>query len=117
RHYKPNEKKKKKKGKKITPSKRYFKEGKKKRSHLHEPPFFQNFSMEPGHIGEIRGARALGIFGDTVTTDHISPAGAIKESSPAGAYLKSRGIQPRDFNSYGSRRGNDLLMARGTSDK
>jgi aconitate hydratase len=70
--------------------------------------------MEPGHIGEIRGARALGIFGDTVTTDHISPAGAIKESSPAGKYLMSRGVQPRDFNSYGSRRGNDLVMTRGT---
>ncbi len=82
--------------------------------YIHEPPFFQNFSMEPGHIEEIRGARALGIFGDTVTTDHISPAGAIKESSPAGKYLMSRGIQPRDFNSYGSRRGNDLVMTRGT---
>jgi aconitate hydratase len=70
--------------------------------------------MEPGHIEEIRGARALGIFGDSVTTDHISPAGAIKETSPAGRYLMSRGIQPRDFNSYGSRRGNDLVMTRGT---
>jgi aconitate hydratase len=70
--------------------------------------------MEPGHIAEIRSARALGIFGDTVTTDHISPAGAIKESSPAGKYLMSRGIQLRDFNSYGSRRGNDLVMTRGT---
>jgi aconitate hydratase len=70
--------------------------------------------MEPGHIIEIKNARALGIFGDTVTTDHISPAGAIKESSPAGKYLVSRGIQPRDFNSYGSRRGNDLVMTRGT---
>jgi len=85
-----------------------------KSDYIHEPPFFQNFSMETGHIEEIRGARALGIFGDTVTTDHISPAGAIKESSPAGKYLKSRGIQPRDFNSYGSRRGNDLVMTRGT---
>jgi aconitate hydratase len=85
-----------------------------KSDYIHEPPFFQNFLMEPGHIEEIRGARALGIFGDTVTTDHISPAGAIKESSPAGGYLKSRGIQPRDFNSYGSRRGNDLVMTRGT---
>jgi aconitate hydratase len=85
-----------------------------KSDYIHEPPFFQNFSMEAGQIEEIRGARALGIFGDTVTTDHISPAGAIKESSPAGKYLKSRGIQPRDFNSYGSRRGNDLVMTRGT---
>jgi aconitate hydratase len=85
-----------------------------KSDYIHEPPFFQNFSMEPGHIEEIRGVRALGIFGDSVTTDHISPAGAIKETSPAGKYLKSRGIQPRDFNSYGSRRGNDLVMTRGT---
>jgi aconitate hydratase len=85
-----------------------------KSDYIHEPPFFQNFSMEPGHIEEIRGARALGIFGDSVTTDHISPAGAIKETSPAGRYLMSRGIQPRDFNSYGSRRGNDLVMTRGT---
>ena len=85
-----------------------------KSDYIHEPPFFQNFSMEAGYIEEIRGARALGIFGDTVTTDHISPAGAIKESSPAGKYLTSRGIQPRDFNSYGSRRGNDLVMTRGT---
>ncbi len=85
-----------------------------KSDYIHEPPFFQNFSLEPGHIEEIRGARALGIFGDSVTTDHISPAGAIKESSPAGKYLMSRGIQSRDFNSYGSRRGNDLVMTRGT---
>ena len=85
-----------------------------KSDYIHEPPFFENFSMEPGHIVEIRRARALGIFGDTVTTDHISPAGAIKETSPAGRYLMSRGVQPRDFNSYGSRRGNDLVMTRGT---
>src|SRR5215510_2168263 len=85
-----------------------------KSDYIHDPPFFENFSMEPGHITEIRSAHALGIFGDTVTTDHISPAGAIKESSPAGKYLVSRGIQPRDFNSYGSRRGNDLVMTRGT---
>src|SRR5437667_4326731 len=85
-----------------------------KSDYIHEPPFFQNFSMEPGHIEEIRGARALGIFGDSVTTDHISPAGAIKETSPAGKYLKSRGVQSQDFNSYGSRRGNELVMTRGT---
>src|SRR5437773_5309074 len=85
-----------------------------KSDYIHEPPFFQTFSMEPGHMMEIRGARALGIFGDSITTDHISPAGAIKETSPAGKYLMSRGIQPRDFNSYGSRRGNDLVMTRGT---
>ena len=68
----------------------------------------------PGKIEEIRGARPLGIFGDSVTTDHISPAGAIKATSPAGQYLMSRGIKPVDFNSYGSRRGNDLVMTRGT---
>jgi aconitate hydratase len=82
--------------------------------YIHKPPFFENFSMTPGRIEEIRGARPLGIFGDSVTTDHISPAGAIKPTSPAGQYLKSRGIEPADFNSYGSRRGNDLVMTRGT---
>jgi aconitate hydratase len=82
--------------------------------YIHEPPFFQNFSMEAGKIGNIVNARPLGIFGDSVTTDHISPAGAIKATSPAGEYLKSRGIDPADFNSYGSRRGNDLVMTRGT---
>ncbi len=82
--------------------------------YIHEPPFFKDFSMEPGHVEEIRGARALGIFGDSVTTDHISPAGAIKATSPAGQYLVSRGIAHSDFNSYGSRRGNDLVMTRGT---
>src|SRR3984893_5615856 len=85
-----------------------------KSDYIHEPPFFKDFSMESGHITEIRGARPLGIFGDSVTTDHISPAGAIKPSSPAGQYLMSRGIKPEDFNSYGSRRGNDLVMTRGT---
>jgi len=82
--------------------------------YIHEPPFFQNFAMARGHIEEIRGARALGIFGDSVTTDHISPAGAIKATSPAGQYLVSRGIEHTNFNSYGSRRGNDLVMTRGT---
>ena len=85
-----------------------------KSDYIHEPPFFKDFSMEVGKIDNIAGARALGIFGDSVTTDHISPAGAIKATSPAGEYLKSRGIQPEDFNSYGSRRGNDLVMTRGT---
>jgi len=85
-----------------------------KSDYIHEPPFFANFSMKAGGIEEIRGGRALGIFGDSVTTDHISPAGAIKPTSPAGQYLVSRGIKPEDFNSYGSRRGNDLVMTRGT---
>ena len=85
-----------------------------KSDYIHDPPFFADFSMEPGQIEDIRGARPLGIFGDSVTTDHISPAGAIKPNSPAGKYLVSRGIKPEDFNSYGSRRGNDLVMTRGT---
>jgi len=85
-----------------------------KSDYIHEPPFFENFSMEPGKIDNMLGSRALGIFGDSVTTDHISPAGAIKATSPAGQYLMSRGIKPEDFNSYGSRRGNDLVMTRGT---
>jgi aconitate hydratase len=85
-----------------------------KSDYIHKPPFFENFSMDAGKIEDIRDARPLGIFGDSVTTDHISPAGAIKATSPAGQYLKSRGIEPADFNSYGSRRGNDLVMTRGT---
>jgi aconitate hydratase len=85
-----------------------------KSDYIQEPPFFENFSMEIGEVEEIRDARPLGIFGDSVTTDHISPAGAIKKSSPAGSYLIERGVQPIDFNSYGSRRGNDRVMTRGT---
>ena len=82
--------------------------------YIHNPPYFDEFSLAFGDIGDITGARPLGIFGDSVTTDHISPAGAIRQSSPAGQYLISRGIKPVDFNSYGSRRGNDLVMTRGT---
>src|ERR1700756_2189560 len=77
-----------------------------KSDYIHEPPFFKDFSMEPGKIDNIVGARALGIFGDSVTTDHISPAGAIKETSPAGVFLQQRRVDVQDFNSYGSRRGN-----------
>ncbi len=83
-------------------------------TYIQEPPFFDGFGMEPGHITEIKGARPLGIFGDSVTTDHISPAGAIKKSSPAGAFLSENGVALEDFNSYGSRRGNDRIMTRGT---
>ncbi len=83
-------------------------------TYIQEPPFFENFRLEPEPVGEIRGARALAIFGDSVTTDHISPAGSIKKSSPAGLYLQSLGVAPEDFNSYGSRRGNDRVMTRGT---
>jgi aconitate hydratase len=84
-----------------------------KSDYIHQPPFFDNFSMSPGSIADIREARPLGIFGDSVTTDHISPVEQ-SLSSPAGQYLKSRGIEPPDFNSYGSLRGNDLVMTRGT---
>jgi len=83
-------------------------------TYIQEPPFFTHFSMQPGRIAEIKGARALGIFGDSVTTDHISPAGAIKQHSPAGQYLLANGVTFENFNSYGSRRGNDRVMTRGT---
>jgi len=83
-------------------------------TYIQEPPFFTQFGMQAGTIAEIRGARALGIFGDSVTTDHISPAGAIKKSSPAGRFLVDHGVEFADFNSYGSRRGNDRIMTRGT---
>jgi aconitate hydratase len=78
------------------------------------PPFFENFGMAVGSISEIRNAKALGIFGDSVTTDHISPAGSFKPSTPAGKYLQSHGVAVKDFNSYGSRRGNHEVMMRGT---
>ncbi|MCC5025059.1 MAG: aconitate hydratase AcnA [Candidatus Synoicihabitans palmerolidicus] len=83
-------------------------------TYIQEPPFFTNFSLEPGTIAEIKGARPMGIFGDSVTTDHISPAGAIKKDSPAGRFLSEAGVEFVDFNSYGSRRGNDRIMTRGT---
>ena len=83
-------------------------------TYIQEPPFFENFSMETGVFSDFFGARALAIFGDSVTTDHISPAGAIKANSPAGLYLQEQGVDPKDFNSYGSRRGNDKVMLRGT---
>jgi aconitate hydratase len=85
-----------------------------KSTYIQEPPFFENFGMSAGTISDITGARPMGIFGDSVTTDHISPAGAIKASSPAGKYLVENGIEAVDFNSYGSRRGNDRVMTRGT---
>jgi aconitate hydratase len=85
-----------------------------KSTYIQEPPFFTNFALTPGAIKPITGARALGIFGDSVTTDHISPAGAIKKSSPAGKFLLENGVTFEDFNSYGSRRGNDRIMTRGT---
>ena len=84
-------------------------------TYIAEPPFFDDFALlPPAAGGNITGARALGIFGDSVTTDHISPAGAIKETSPAGRYLIAQGVGKADFNSYGARRGNHEVMLRGT---
>jgi len=83
-------------------------------TYIKNPPYFDGMSAEAGEIQDIHGASALGVFGDSITTDHISPAGSIKKDSPAGAFLISRGVQPKDFNSYGSRRGNDDVMVRGT---
>ena len=83
-------------------------------TYIKNPPYFDGMTMAVGGIDDIHGARVLGLFGDSITTDHISPAGNIKQDSPAGRYLQSRGVQPADFNSYGSRRGNDEVMVRGT---
>ena len=83
-------------------------------NYVQEPPFFQDLSAEPGPITDIAGARVLAVLGDSVTTDHISPAGSIAVDSPAGRYLIERGVEPKDFNSYGSRRGNHEVMMRGT---
>ena len=83
-------------------------------TYIQHPPFFEGFTSEPAPISDIFEARILGIFGDSVTTDHISPAGAIAALSPAGSYLQERGVETRDFNTYGARRGNDKVMSRGT---
>ncbi len=83
-------------------------------TYIQEPPFFKDFGAEPPPIQEIRGARVLALVGDSVTTDHISPAGDIAEASPAGRFLIEHGVTKKDFNSYGSRRGNDRVMLRGT---
>ena len=85
-----------------------------KSTYIQEPPFFEDFSLQPAPVAGIRDARCLGIFGDSVTTDHISPAGNIKKTSPAGSYLLEHGVPVEDFNSYGARRGNDRVMTRGT---
>ncbi|MEZ5650559.1 MAG: aconitate hydratase AcnA [Burkholderiaceae bacterium] len=86
-----------------------------KSTYIAEPPFFEDFGMTPSGGGaSIQGARALGLFGDSITTDHISPAGSIKDSSPAGKWLQDNGVVKADFNSYGSRRGNHEVMMRGT---
>ncbi len=83
-------------------------------TYIQHPPYFEGMTKEPGNIPKIEGARALCLLGDSVTTDHISPAGAIMADSPAGKYLIDRGVTPKDFNSYGSRRGNHEVMMRGT---
>jgi len=83
-------------------------------TYIHEPPFFQGLTPEPAPVRDIASARCLVMVGDSVTTDHISPAGDIALNSPAGAWLRERGVEKRDFNSYGSRRGHDQVMVRGT---
>ena len=83
-------------------------------TYIKNPPYFDGMTMDVGTIDDIHGARVMGLFGDSITTDHISPAGNIKKDSPAGRFLQGRGVQQADFNSYGSRRGNDDVMVRGT---
>ena len=83
-------------------------------TYIQSPPFFEDFGMTPGTITDLVNLRPLAIAGDSITTDHISPAGAIKEDGPAGRYLAEKGVMKRDFNSFGSRRGNDRIMTRGT---
>ncbi len=85
-----------------------------KSTYIAEPPFFKDFGMSAGHAHDVHGARVLAVLGDSVTTDHISPAGSIKDTSPAGQYLLANGVQKPDFNSYGARRGNHEVMMRGT---
>jgi aconitate hydratase len=85
-----------------------------KSTYVKNPPYFVGMTMKPGAVTDVRGARALAILGDSVTTDHISPAGDISKTSPAAKYLVSLGVQPKDFNSYGARRGNHEIMMRGT---
>jgi aconitate hydratase len=83
-------------------------------TYIHCPPFFEGLTLDLPPLGEIRGARVLAVFGDSVTTDHISPAGSIPADSPAGQFLQERGVLPKDFNQYGARRGNDQVLTRGT---
>ncbi len=85
-----------------------------KSTYVRNPPYFDGMTMHPGEVRDIRGARVLALLGDSVTTDHISPAGNISKSSPAARYLMGEGVKPADFNSYGSRRGNHEVMMRGT---
>jgi aconitate hydratase len=83
-------------------------------TYVRNPPYFDGMTMTPGAVADIRGARVLALLGDSVTTDHISPAGNISKTSPAAKYLMAQGVQPADFNSYGARRGNHEVMMRGT---
>jgi aconitate hydratase len=83
-------------------------------TYIQEPPYFENFAMDPGEPGDISGARVLAMLGDSITTDHISPAGSIPVDSPAGRYLIEHGVEPRDFNQFGARRGAHEVMLRGT---
>jgi aconitate hydratase len=83
-------------------------------TYIRQAPYFDGMSIAPNAVQDIRGARVLAVLGDSVTTDHISPAGSIKKDSPAGKYLQEHGVKPADFNSYGSRRGNHEVMVRGT---
>ncbi len=85
-----------------------------KSTYIRNPPFFEHITMEPAPVRDIQGARVLALLGDSITTDHISPAGSIKKDSPAGTYLIAHGVDPKDFNSYGARRGNHEVMMRGT---
>jgi aconitate hydratase len=83
-------------------------------TYIKNPPYFENMQKTPPALEDIEGARVLALLGDSITTDHISPAGSFRSDTPAGRYLLERGVQPRDFNSYGSRRGNHEIMMRGT---
>jgi aconitate hydratase len=83
-------------------------------TYVRHPPYFEGFALQPGKVADVKGARVLGIFGDSITTDHISPAGGIRPTSPAGQYLQEHGVTIRDFNTYGARRGNHEVMMRGT---
>ncbi|MFA5565649.1 MAG: aconitate hydratase [Acidimicrobiia bacterium] len=97
-----------------TPSGEHFAWDNENSTYIHKPPFFEGMTAEPEPLADITGARVLALLGDSVTTDHISPAGSIKADSPAGLWLQDHGVEPRDFNSYGSRRGNHEVMIRGT---
>src|SRR5207248_2028316 len=84
------------------------------RNFVRKPPYFDDMAARPAPVADLHGARVLAVLGDSITTDHISPAGSIKPTSPAGKYLIAQGVAPQDFNSYGSRRGNHEVMMRGT---